>query len=109
MADEDELFARIKALIVDTLGLEKVKAEDIETDAPLFVDGLRLDSIDSHEIAVVLEEHFEVTFNEDPEVNGISHFLMVEDNLRIAWAYPRLAIDLPWGRQEGATRVAPSH
>jgi len=28
--------------------------------------------------------------------DGISHFRMVEDNLRIAWAYLRLAVDGPW-------------
>ena len=29
--------------------------------------------------------------------SGISHFRMVEDNLRIAWAYVRLAFGLPIG------------
>jgi glycosyltransferase involved in cell wall biosynthesis len=27
---------------------------------------------------------------------GVSHFRMVEDNLRIAWAYVRLAFEAPW-------------
>jgi glycosyltransferase involved in cell wall biosynthesis len=27
---------------------------------------------------------------------GVSHFRMVEDNLRIAWAYVRLAVEAPW-------------
>jgi hypothetical protein len=30
--------------------------------------------------------------------SGISHFRMVEDNLRIAWAYIRLAFSSPWRR-----------
>jgi hypothetical protein len=30
--------------------------------------------------------------------SGISHFRMVEDNLRIAWAYIRLAFPSPWRR-----------
>ena len=69
MADKEALHAEIKQLIVDTLGLEDIAAADIETDAPLFVEGLGLDSIDSLEIAMVLEEHYDVTFDEDPEVN----------------------------------------
>jgi acyl carrier protein len=69
LADKGELVAQIKALIVDTLGLEDVTAAEIDTDAPLFVEGLGLDSIDSLEIAMVLEERFDVTFGEDPEVN----------------------------------------
>ena len=69
MADKEALHAEIKQLIVDTLGLEDITAADIETDAPLFVEGLGLDSIDSLEIAMILEEHYDVTFDEDPEVN----------------------------------------
>ena len=30
---------------------------------------------------------------------GVSHFRMVEDNLRIAWAYARLAFEVPWHRE----------
>lgn len=37
-------------------------------------------------------------------VSGISHFRMVEDNLRIAWAYVRLAFGAPWSRS-GAARA----
>ena len=36
--------------------------------------------------------------------SGISHFRMVEDNIRIAWAYVRLAFRLPWSRS-GAARA----
>jgi glycosyltransferase involved in cell wall biosynthesis len=32
---------------------------------------------------------------------GISHFRMLEDNLRIAWAYVRLALDGPWRARTG--------
>jgi glycosyltransferase involved in cell wall biosynthesis len=37
--------------------------------------------------------------------SGISHFRMVEDNLRIAWAYVRLALCSPWSRS-GTARVS---
>ena len=59
----------LKELIVDTLVLEDVTASDIETDAPLFGEGLGLDSIDALEIAMVLEERYGVTLDDDPEKN----------------------------------------
>jgi acyl carrier protein len=59
----------LKKLIVDTLVLEDVTASDIETDAPLFGEGLGLDSIDALEIAMVLEERYGVTLDDDPEKN----------------------------------------
>jgi acyl carrier protein len=59
----------LKELIVDTLVLEDVTASDIETDAPLFREGLGLDSIDALEIAMVLEERYGVTLDDDSEKN----------------------------------------
>ena len=56
MAESEALHQEIKVLIVETLMLEDVTAEAIETDAPLFGEGLGLDSIDSLEIAMVLED-----------------------------------------------------
>ncbi len=49
--------------------LEDVTAAEIETDAPLFGDGLDLDSIDALEIAIALEERYGVKIGEDPEEN----------------------------------------
>jgi len=54
----DQLIAELKTRIVETLGLEDVTAEEIETDAPLFVEGLGLDSIDALELVVMLEKHY---------------------------------------------------
>jgi acyl carrier protein len=69
LADIDELHAELKELIVETLALEDVTSEEIETEAPLFVEGLGLDSIDALEIAMVLEERYAVTLDDDPETN----------------------------------------
>jgi acyl carrier protein len=69
LADIDELHAELKELIVETLALEDVTPEEIETEAPLFVEGLGLDSIDALEIAMVLEERYAVTLDDDPETN----------------------------------------
>jgi acyl carrier protein len=49
---------RIKRLIVDSLHLEGVRPESIEDDAPLFGEGLGLDSVDALELVVALEREF---------------------------------------------------
>ncbi len=69
MLERESLQAELKKLIVETLALEDTTPEEIETDAPLFGDGLGLDSIDALEIAMVLEERYGVTLEDDPEAN----------------------------------------
>ena len=69
MPDNISIHNELKDLIVDTLALEDITPAEIETDAPLFVEGLGLDSIDSLEIAMVLEERYGVTLDDDPDTN----------------------------------------
>ncbi len=69
MAEHESLHAELKKLIVETLALEDTTPDEIETDAPLFGEGLGLDSIDALEIAMVLEERYGVTLDDDPESN----------------------------------------
>ena len=64
-----ELEAEIKGLIVDSLALEDIQPEEIETEAPLFVEGLGLDSIDALELAMALEEKYSVHIEDDPDRN----------------------------------------
>lgn len=61
--------SRIKRLIVDALMLEDVTPEQIETDAPLFVEGLGLDSIDALELALAIHKEFGVKTSPDDERN----------------------------------------
>ncbi len=63
------MYDELKILIVETLSLEEITPAEIETDAPLFVEGLGLDSIDALEIAMVLEERYGVTLDDDPDKN----------------------------------------
>lgn len=49
---------RIKRLIVDSLHLEGIQPEMIEDEAPLFGEGLGLDSVDALELVVALEKEF---------------------------------------------------
>ena len=58
MNDQQTLEDEIKALIVRSLNLEDVRPEEIETDAPLFGEGLGLDSIDALELIVLLEKNY---------------------------------------------------
>ena len=69
MQTRDQLLADLKALIVEVLALEDIRPEEIETDAPLFIEGLGLDSIDALELAMGLEEKYGVIITDDPERN----------------------------------------
>ncbi len=51
---------RIKRLIVDSLHLEGMRPEMIEDEAPLFGEGLGLDSVDALELVVALEKEFDI-------------------------------------------------
>jgi acyl carrier protein len=62
----EELTQKLKKEIIEVLNLEDVKPEDIDTDAPLFGDGLGLDSIDALELIVLLEKNYGIKI-EDPK------------------------------------------
>ena len=55
----------IKQMIIDVLQLEDVTPADIDSDAPLFVDGLGLDSIDALELGVAIHKRYGVTLSAD--------------------------------------------
>ncbi len=48
----------IKTMIIEALDLEDIDADEIVDDAPLFVDGLGLDSIDALEIGLALQKRY---------------------------------------------------
>jgi acyl carrier protein len=61
------LRQRLKELIIESLLLKNVTPESIEDDAPLFVEGLGLDSVDALELVVALENEFGIQI-EDEEI-----------------------------------------
>lgn len=63
------LHDEIKQLIITSLNLEGMTPADIETDAPLFNDGLGLDSIDALELGLALKNHFNIALSSDSESN----------------------------------------
>lgn len=65
----DDLESQLKHLIVEALALDDVTPEDIETEAPLFVEGLGLDSIDALELALAIHKKFGVKTAPDDERN----------------------------------------
>ncbi|MET3132934.1 acyl carrier protein [Oxalobacteraceae bacterium GrIS 1.11] len=61
------LEQEVKELIIDVLQLEDIGAADIDTDAPLFVEGLGLDSIDALELGVALQKKYGISLSADSE------------------------------------------
>lgn len=54
----EALILELKKEIIEVLNLEGVKPEDIAVDAPLFGEGLGLDSIDALELIVLMEKNY---------------------------------------------------
>jgi len=54
----DEFTLNLKRQIIARMNLQGVKPEDIVDDAPLFGEGLGLDSIDALEIIVLLQQEY---------------------------------------------------
>jgi len=61
------LEQEITALVIESLNLEDIKAEDIDPNAALFVDGLGLDSIDALELGLALQKRYGVTMSADAQ------------------------------------------
>jgi len=62
-----ELNAKIKEVIIKALELEDVAPADIDDAAPLFGEGLGLDSIDALELVIAIKEEFGVSFVQNSE------------------------------------------
>ena len=56
----EELIETVKQMIIDALRIEGMAPADIDADAPLFGEGLGLDSIDALQLVVAMEKEFGV-------------------------------------------------
>ena len=56
--ETEEIIQKLKEQLIEALNLEEITPDDIDPDAPLFGDGLGLDSIDALEIILILEKNY---------------------------------------------------
>ena len=54
----EELIKNLKLQMIEALNLEGMTPEDIDDNAPIFGEGLGLDSIDVLELIVLLEKNY---------------------------------------------------
>ncbi len=65
------LKEELKAQIIEQLNLEDLTPADIKDDAPLFGEGLGLDSIDALEFIVLLDSNYGIKISEPSEAREI--------------------------------------
>ncbi|UTW63673.1 acyl carrier protein [bacterium SCSIO 12741] len=83
----DELIVKLKEQIIEQLNLEDMTPDDIDADAPLFGDGLGLDSIDALELIVLMEKFYGIKIQDPKEgqkiflsVRSIAEFIQNHQN-----------------------------
>ncbi|MGM9633542.1 MAG: phosphopantetheine-binding protein [Alloprevotella sp.] len=64
---KEELIEKLKSEIIEVLNLEDLTPADIDADAPLFGEGLGLDSIDALELIVLLERNYGIKLKDAAE------------------------------------------
>ena len=76
------LNEKLKTIIIEELNLEDICEEDIDDDAPLFGEGLELDSLDAVELVVQVQKHFGVEIKDIEEgrlafksINALRQFI----------------------------------
>jgi len=72
-----DLHLELKNLIIDALGLEDISADDIANDAPLFGEGLGLDSVDALELGLAVQKHFSIKIDADSK-DVRQHFASID-------------------------------
>ena len=63
----EELKRQLKQQIIEAINLEDMKLEDIEDTAPLFGEGLGLDSIDALELIMIMDKNYGIKFADKNE------------------------------------------
>ncbi len=63
----DKLKAQLKEQILEALSLDEIKPEEIDDNAPLFGEGLGLDSIDALELIVLMEKQYGIKLSNPAE------------------------------------------
>jgi acyl carrier protein len=61
----------LASLVVESLGLDEVDAEQIDLDKPLFGEGLGLDSLDMLELSLAIQQRYGVKLKADDPRNEV--------------------------------------
>ncbi len=72
------LIQELKQLIIASLDLEDIRPDDIDARAPLFGDGLGLDSIDALELGVAIQKRYQIKLDAN-SADTRQHFYSVEN------------------------------
>ena len=67
----ESLILKLKEEIIEVLNLEDVKPADIDENAPLFGEGLGLDSIDALELIVLMEKNYGIKLKDPSQGKDI--------------------------------------
>lgn len=67
----EELINQLKKQIIEALNLEEITENELDADAPLFGEGLGLDSIDALELIVLLEKNYGIKLASPAEGKNI--------------------------------------
>lgn len=85
----ENLEIELKKIIIDTLNLEDISPQDIDTHAPLFGDGLGLDSIDALELGLAIKKKYGISLSAENEeirqhffsIASLAQFISANKNL----------------------------
>ena len=72
----EQIIRQLKEQIIEALNLVEITPEEIDAEAPLFGDGLGLDSIDALEIILILEKNYGIRLENTAEAKP--HFYSVK-------------------------------
>jgi acyl carrier protein len=67
----ENLILKLKEEIIEVLNLEDIKPADIDETAPLFGEGLGLDSIDALELIVLMEKKYGIKLKDPAQGKDI--------------------------------------
>ncbi len=76
----------LKQLIIDSLDMEDIQVEDIDSNEPLFNEGLGLDSIDALELGLAIRKRYDVRIDQEKDdvvkifasVSSLAEFIEAE-------------------------------
>ena len=76
-----ELERELKQLLIEVLNLEDISVEQIDSEAPVFGEGLGLDSIDALELGVAIRKKYDVQMDPDSDATR-RHFASIANLAR---------------------------